>query len=422
MRGVLKIALRNILRSRRRSAMTASLIVIGMLLVMVFSGVLNSFKYMMIGTITDSVMGHLQVHGKGYVGAIDNLPLHLNMTGEDTAVVRRALESNPEVEAYSLRLKFGAMLSNFVQTTSVRLTAIDPAMETATCPVLRQRLLVGGGTDGGSGGELLKPGEVIVPQSLAQGLGLKLGDEIVLVATNQDGSVNGAGLRVGGIVEGIMGPSGRDGYLHLDDARGLLRLKENEISEVAVRLSSLERLEEARKSLATALGVETGPDGKPRFELHTWAQLSPFSTIATSVDRLVVTVKIVLVAIVLVSVFNVMMMSVYERVGEIGTMAAMGTLPGRILSLFVTEGIGLAAVSTLIGNVVALLVLKIIDVSDIHFSFGRTKDMVLQVSVDPQELAIVSLMVLAVALLSSLYPAFRAASVDPVDALNQGGR
>lgn len=134
------------------------------------------------------------------------------------------------------------------------------------------------------------------------------------------------------------------------------------------------------------------------------------------------TVKIVLVAIVLVSVFNVMMMSVYERVGEIGTMAAMGTLPGRILALFVTEGIGLAAVSTLIGNVVALLVLKAIDVSDIHFSFGRTKDIVLQVSVDPQELAAVSAMVLGVALLSSLYPALRAASVDPVEALNQGGR
>lgn len=419
MKAVLRIALRNILRSRRRSAMTASLIVIGMLLVMVFSGVLNSFKYMMIGTITDSVMGHLQIHRTGYVGAIDNLPLHLNLKGEDAAAVRRALESNPEVEAYSLRLKFGAMLSNFEQTTSVRLTAVDPAMETATCPVLRKRLLSGGGVDAG---DLLQPGEVIVPQSLAQGLGLRPGDEIVLVATNQDGSVNGVGLRVGGIVEGIMGPSGRDGYVHLDDARDLLRLDEDEISEVAVRLAGLERLEEAGKSLAAALGDEPGPDGKPRFELHTWAQLSPFSSIATSVDLLIVTVKVVLVAIVLVSVFNVMMMSVYERVGEIGTMVAMGTLPGRILSLFVTEGICLAAASTLLGNAVAVLVLTALDLSDIHFSFGRTKDMALQISVDPVELATVSLTILGVALLSSLYPAFRAAAVNPVDALSQGGR
>ena len=67
MKNIFKIAFRNLFRYKRRSLLTAMLIVFGVVLVIVFSGISASFKGMMVGTITDSMMGHLQIHKKGYV-------------------------------------------------------------------------------------------------------------------------------------------------------------------------------------------------------------------------------------------------------------------------------------------------------------------------------------------------------------------
>ena len=51
--------------------------------VLLFVAIAGSFKAMMIGQFTDSMLGHLQVHRKGYVASIDNLPLNLNMQPAD---------------------------------------------------------------------------------------------------------------------------------------------------------------------------------------------------------------------------------------------------------------------------------------------------------------------------------------------------
>ena len=74
--------------------------------------------------------------------------------------------------------------------------------------------------------------------------------------------------------------------------------------------------------------------GKPAFEIHTWEKLSPFSNIARMIDLMTISMKFIMIAIVLISILNVMMMSVYERVREIGTMSAIGTAPGKIMALF----------------------------------------------------------------------------------------
>jgi putative ABC transport system permease protein len=62
---------------------------------------------------------------------------------------------------------------------------------------------------------------------------VKPGDTVVLVATNLDGSVNGQTFVVQGVLGDVTGPGGRDGYVHIEDARTLLRMTEGEVSEIA---------------------------------------------------------------------------------------------------------------------------------------------------------------------------------------------
>jgi len=409
--SVLNLAIRNLRCYKRRTLLTSVLITLGVVAVLLFVSVSGSFKAMMIGQITDSMLGHLQVHRKGYLASIDSLPLDRNLKGKQVAEVKEILEGNDAVEAYSMRIKLGAMFSNFSETTNIRLNAVNPKQEMQTVPMLTDRIIKGK-KEG-----LLEKGEILVPELIAKGMKVKIGDTIVLVATNKDGSVNGQPFVVRGILEGISGPGGRDGLIHLDDARTLLRIEDREISEISIRLKSMGRMNEVLDQLKDRLGSIKDKMGKPVFEVHTWEKLSPFFNIAEMIDLMTFFIKIMLVAIVLVSIMNVMIMAVYERINEIGTMAAIGTVPGKILSLFMVEGFLLGVFGTLIGVVISLITIAGMNTAKISFDFGRQKGLLLSPTIALNDVVTVACIVIAISVLASLQPAWKAARMDPITAL-----
>lgn len=406
---LVRLAARNLARYWRRTLLTSGLIVLGLVAVLLFVSVSGSFQRLIVGQITDAMLGHLQVHARGYVASIDNLPLNLNMKPDTVAAVERALGETPGVAAWSPRLKFGAMFSNYTETTSIRLNGVLPAREAATVPLLPGRLL-----ERGSAPALLEPGGILVPEILARGMGLAVGDPVVLVATNLDGSVNGKTFTVAGVLGDVTGPGGRDGYVHLDDARALLRLEQPEVSEIAVRLSDPDALAATRARLVRALAGHGAP-----LEVHTWEGLSPFANIARMIDVLDVFIRVLLVGIVLIAVMNVMIMAVYERIREIGTIAAIGTRPRRILGLFVYEGLLLGLIGAAVGTVVSLILVWLLNLYPVHFTFGRDQALVLAPTLAPVDVLAIAGIVVLVAAAASLQPAWKAARMDPIEALRR---
>jgi len=411
MGNVIKLAIRNLQRYKRRTLLTSVLITLGVVAVLLFISVSGSFKTMMIGQITDSMLGHLQVHHKGYLASIDSLPLDLNLQGKQFARVKEILDGNEAVVAYSPRIRLGAMFSNFTETTNIRLNAVNPEQEIATVPMLAERIIKGK-KEG-----LLEKGEILVPELIARGMKVGIGDTIVLVATNKDGSVNGQPFVVRGILEGISGPGGRDGVIHLSDARTLLRIEDNEISEIAIRLQNMDFMAPVFAGLQEQLGSIKNKAGKPVFEIHTWEKLSPFFNIARMIDLMTLFIRIMLVAIVLVSIMNVMIMAVYERINEIGTIAAIGTVPGKILSLFMVEGFLLGVFGTFIGVVISLAAIAGMNAAHISFDFGRQKGLLLAPTIAASDVLTVAAIVIGIAVLASLQPAWKASRMDPITAL-----
>lgn len=409
MGNLFKIAIRNLLRYKRRSLLTASLITVGVVFVLVFISVSGSFKNMMIGQITDSMLGHLQVHRKGFVASIETLPLNLNLQAAAIARLEDILDKQPEIEAYSPRIKFGGMFSNFTETASIRLTAIYPEKEYKTVPLLPGRVI--------EGSSELKPGGILVPELLARGMKVKTGDAVVIVATNADGSVNGKQFTIAGVLGSVTGPGGRDGYLHLDDALEILRMEQKEISEFAIRLKDFRKLGAFGQKLEGLLARELNQQNKPIFELHTWEKLSPFFNIARMIEIMTFFIKLMLIAIVLISITNVMIMAVYERIREIGTISAIGTLPGKILNMFVIEGFCLGIAGALIGNIVGVVLVFIINMLKITYNFGQQSGLILQANVYPSDILVVSATVIIVAVIASLQPAFKASRMEPIKAL-----
>ena len=408
---ILKLAARNLARYQRRTLLTTLLIVLGVLAVLLFVSVSGSFKRLIVGQITDSMLGHVEVHRRGYVASIDNLPLNLNMAPAMVAKVDDALQHMDSVEAWSPRLKFGAMFSNFTETTSIRLNGVDPAREAATCPLMLKRFL-----QGTPNGGLVERGKVLIPDILATGMKIKVGDMVVLVATNLDGSVNGKTFVVQGVLDSVTGPGGRDGYINLDDARELLRLTEPEVSEIAIRLKNPQKIAAAAAAIRQALAGVTDKQGRPALEVHTWDQLTPFASIASMIDLLTLFIKIMLVGIVLISIMNVMVMAVYERIREIGTIAAIGTRPGRVLTLFMTEGLLLGVVGAVIGVALSLAGIYALNAAHLSFNFAR-QQFTLAPTVGVGDVLVVSVTVIVVAMLASLQPAWKASRMDPITAL-----
>jgi putative ABC transport system permease protein len=410
--NLFKIAFRNLRRYQRRTILTSMLITVGVVSVLVFTSLSGSFKGMMIGQITDSMLGHVQVHKKGFVASIDNLPLNMTMPPKDASLVASVLDENPLVEAYSPRIKFGAMLSNFEETTNVRLNAVDPEKELATVPLLGGRFVAGE-----AGAAAMGPGKIVLPELLAKGMKIKPGDQVVIVATNRDGSVNGIPLVVGGILESATGPGGRDGYVNLEDAKNLLRMTGNEVSEFAVRLTDFRHLETAQMEVDAVLANELNQKGLPRFEVHTWEKLSPFVNIAKMIDMMTLSVRVLLVFIALISVMNVMIMAVYERIREIGAISAMGTLPGRIRALYVTEGFLLGVIGSLLGALVSVFTVITLNLWPISFDFGRSTGLILKPSLQLGDVVFTTVVVVLVAVAASLQPAVKASRMEPIKAL-----
>jgi putative ABC transport system permease protein len=135
------------------------------------------------------------------------------------------------------------------------------------------------------------------------------------------------------------------------------------------------------------------------------------------VDLMTIFVKVMLIAIVLISILNVMIMAVYERVREIGTIAAIGTLPRKILSLFLVEGLFLGVAGALAGLVAALAIVLGLNVWKFSFNFGQATGLVLAPTLDANQIVVACAMVIGVSILASLQPAFKASRMEPIDAL-----
>ena len=477
---IMRMAARNLLRYKRRTLLTAALITVGLVAVLLFIAVAGSFKDMMVAQFTDSMVGHMQVHRRGYLGAMESLPVDRNMRPRMLVKLYEELDNTPEIESWSPRVKLMAMFSNFRSTTSIRLNGVYPEREAAVVPLLPNRVMAGGERQ-----PLVKRGHVQVPELLAKPMDLKPGDTVVLVATNRDGSVNGKTFVVQGIMESISGPGGRDGYIHIDDARDLLRLADDEVeaevlerhgflppdvkaaveqekqkeqslfdpapgttgeagqaagrvslvketqelfkakgwgrpsevSEIAIRLKDTSTLKETAANLDAAVAALKNNKGESIFQVHPWEQFVPFSKIANMIDIMNLFIKIILVSVVLISIMNVLLMAVYERIREIGTLSAIGTSPNKILWLFLSEGFLLGVLGTVIGTAISLIAIYALNVSTVSIAFGRQENIILAPTIGAGDVFFVGLLTILVAVLASLQPAWKASRMDPITAL-----
>ena len=390
------------MRNGRRSAIALIAVGFGIVAMLLAAGFIEDILRGFREETIETGLGHIQVTRPEYLSAGLAAPFDFLLPEEPAE--RHQVEQTPGVQVLSPRLSFAGLVSLNETTVSFLADAVEPEKEVR----LAKRLKI-------VSGENLSPDEpkgVILGRGLATSLGAKVGDKVVLVANTESGGVNAVEATVRGTFATVSKAYDDVALrLPLRTAQQLLRI------EGAHRWVLLLDRTESTQAVADRLAQIL--DAK-RYEIVTWSQLADFyNKTVTLFSRQVTVMKLIIAAIIVLSISNTMMMSVMERTGEIGTAMALGSTPRSILALFLGEGMFLGIGGALIGVVAGGGLAAAISSVGIPMPPppGSTEGFNAKILVTPALMIQALALAVVTALVASVYPAWKASRMVIVDAL-----
>lgn len=249
---------------------------------------------------------------------------------------------------------------------------------------------------------------------LARGLGVQPGDDLTLLTTTKEGAINALAVEVRGIWES--GEKAYDDRFLKAPIPEIQRLLDNEgeVQSIVVLLDKTGHTAVVRDRIA-ALLKERGFD----LEMNTWEDLAlRYHQVRQLFMNIFKVMTLIVSAIVVLGIANTMMMAIFERTREIGTVMALGTHRRGVISMFVLEGITLGVIGGAIGLALGIVLARVISSYGIPMPPpGSTRGFTAQILPVPEVLAQAFRLSLLTAVLSSLYPAWRASRLNVVEAL-----
>lgn len=402
-----QIAWRNLGRNRRRTALALGAIAVAELVLVFYESLFAGYGDQLVKSVTGPLVGHAQVHAPKWR---EDRAMDRFLPGVEQKLA--AIRAVPGVEQAAARVYAPTLVARSVDGQAAMVMGVDFATEQ------RRGLL-----DGIPLPPLPTKGGVLVGRLLADGLGAKEDDELALVGQASDGSVASGLFTVVAVVDTEVDLVNRVGLLmSLEDARELLVLPDA-AHELVVFGSDPQAASVLSERLA-ALDPLAGT------EVLGWRALAP--EFASLIDLMWAYEAFILVLVFIAAAAgaaNTMMMATFERTREFGMLLALGAKPRRIVSLVVTEGVmlgmlGLAA-GALVGVGLVLITSRTgIDLSKItsgtaeSISFiGLKSSMTMFPRLVLGGLWRSLLAVLVTSLLAALWPAVRAARLQPMEAL-----
>jgi putative ABC transport system permease protein len=407
---LLRMAIRNVTRNRRRSGLTIVSVVIGVTVLMNAQGVFRGLTATVYGRMMSMDTGQVQVEAAAYRAEARRLPLDLPIRGSEALAAR--LRKLPGVAAVSERIDISMELTNGVDGARTLARGVSP--EEAEVTEVSKRIL---------SGRFLKAGEpgILVGKGLADKLGLKAGDAAYYTALDLHSARNLGTAPVVGVFE--FGYPLFDDYLVLMDigqARAFLGMGGDESTRLVLRGSDPQASAALAKRVTAAL-AEPGGEGLSAYEWKTFSE-NLVSTVETRL-ALMSTVMSVLFALIAAGIFNTMAMNVQERYREIGTLRAIGIRRSTLRRLFLLEGLIVGAAGCLLAALPATLIGLFManfgfDVSgimprDLPIPFGKA----LRASYVPKQALLAVGASLGAAVLGSIVPAFRASRLAITEAI-----
>ena len=324
---IFKIAIKNILRNKRRTILTSLSMILGIASLLIFTSFISQqMKGFREGIIREG-LGHIQIASDEDFfskGKFD--PSAFTIKNYDS--IESGLKSNSEIKNIIPSIGFSAMAAGKEKTITLLIKAYP-----------REKIFFSESHDENINGKVspsfLIEGEnfspetdgIIIGDLAAKILGIKCGEILTIMSILPGGALNAADFTVCGIYKG--GDSGKIyAYIPYESANKIIDFKNP--TSLTIFLSNENKTNETVQAIKNLL---------PDLSIKPWNELAEFYTQVNGMYNAFL--KVIAAIMVLVTVFvvmNTMSMSVFERMREIGTMRAVGTSRKRIFAMLSIEG------------------------------------------------------------------------------------
>jgi putative ABC transport system permease protein len=385
--GIWRMAWRNIGRSPRRTGIVLTAVAVGLAGVLLAMAVNYGMVYQMIDTAIATELGDLQIHEAGF----DQKPGIEIRIEDGEQLATRVLSGLPGLESWAPRVRGQGLVFSPRADVGVQVVGIDPARE-ARVSVLADSIVSGNYLDG-------QRRKLLLGEKLANRLHVEVGDKLVLSVQDVRGEMTGGAFRVGGLFRTASGELDRGSvFLRIDEGERLFGLG-NSISELVVIAEQRGHVDDLKREIRPLLVYFVD-----LFDQMGWYVYGA-----------------VFVAMAF-GIANVLLMSVYERIREIGILMAIGMGPRRLVAGIVIESLLLTLLGVGIGLGVGALSVWLlrggIDLS--RWAEGLTAYGIgtkIVPVIRSKDLILPTLVAIVTAVFASLWPALRAVRIRPADAV-----
>jgi ABC-type lipoprotein release transport system permease subunit len=402
----IRLGVRNLFRHSRRSLITIAMIGSGIAGLMFLRGFADGSYSQAIENFTSIASGHLQIYRKGFRSTTNvELPI------EDIEAVKKIIRSRAEVKGLSERIMSQALISTAINAQGIMLVGISPEEELR---VTRINQFVSAGSFFGRDDNQ----SILVGRQLAQTLKAAIGDKVVIFVQAYHGSMEAATYRIKGFIEtGGKDIDARAAFITLEAARMLLGYSAEEASCVVVRLENTKEVPKIIQWLKPFL-EQNG------YEASSWDEIGPeMKEWIAFFDAIIEVIMIVVLLVVAVGIMNTIFMGVFERTHEFGLMVALGTRRSQLMLVVISEAAILSLLGICFGIILGLACIKYFHHVGINLTwYGQIRS---QFYLSPRVFPVASAKFLLKAiiflsidsLLVSFYPAWKAASMEPIEAM-----
>jgi len=411
-----KIAARNVLRNKRRTAITGIVMMFGIGLFIYADSILKGMDRMTIDNMVQYTDSFLKIRTPEYVSNIQGNPLDYGIPDPEAAM-KTVLSSGLGIKASAPRTRFVARLSNYVDEIPVIATAVDPRRD-GTVFKLADKVSQGVWLDAAS------PRGVVVGVGLAEELGLGLGDYILVSASTVYENVNADEYEIVGLLN-TPNPELNNAsmFMAYADADTLLGL-DGLVTEIVTAGGSYPNLDALLSGAdAAAVALRSILPGLAADPIRNLAQ--DYLAMRQMKGKFSSAIILVVLLIAGVGIVNTILMAVYARIREIGVLRAYGMTAKEIRRLFTLEGLIVGAAGSLAGVILGILIVWITATYGINFgSMAGNIDMGgipvldrLYGEWNPGTMVFGFLFGMIVSFISARIPAKRAAKMQVTDAL-----
>ncbi len=435
---------RNLWRNKRRSAITIGAMAFSVMLLVFFFGFMASWMGQMEENVIGMSVGDLQIHHPQYL-ADQNL---YQLVPEAGALLEELHAAG--YDATARVYGYGLMASDISgKSAGAQFKGISLADEPTVTILHRERNILEGRYLTGEtrverqeplndpldkfqdplGGdeelftaepEPLVVGQVVLGKKLARTLSVGPGDTVNVVTMSADGTMGNELFDVVGVFKNFSELEDRSlALVTRADYQRLFRLPEDQVHEIAVIRPDGAGLQEARDDVARIAGG--------RGESRTWQEILPAIAEMITLQRsLMVLFGLLMYIGAGLLIMNSTLMMVFERIHEFGVMKAVGLRPLQIVALVFFETFWMSVVAGIVGIAtgvpltmwVGRVGIDLTSMAPDGFAMsGTVFDPVMYAEVTVDSIYIPFLMLLAVAFVSALYPAIKAAVIEPVKAI-----